>query len=247
MHTYKVPAIAYGGPDVRPDDPSPESAKITESLVLIQFFADLAPESDLLPKDALSKARMRLFLDTVSSKIQPNLVRWAIGSGSYDAFFEALDMIQDQLPPVEEGKYIFGNKFTLADIAVAPFLGRTLLIQLKNGLGNFDKQEAKRGWERFQGPKYERLRQYMDDITARPSWQSTFDEVRYKLQAELTFNCSYVLRRPASSKPTSNALHEESCQVCGQTGNCSGSTSVKCRVNVLSFNPELRLIPRISA
>jgi glutathione S-transferase len=181
METYlQVPAVTYGGPDVHPSDPSPESAKITESLVLIQFFADLAPESDLLPKDALGKARIRFFLETVSSKIQPNLGRWALGSGSYDAFFEALDAIQDQLPPVEKGKYIFGEKFTLADISIAPFLGRTLLVQLRNGIGKFDKQEAKLGWEHFQGPKYERLRQYIDDVAARPSWQSTFDEVRGK-------------------------------------------------------------------
>jgi len=172
----KVPAAAYGGPDVPPDQPSPESTKIAESLVLIQFFADLAPESDLLPRDPLGKAKVRLFLDAVSNKIQPNLTKWTIGSGSYDAFFEALDAIQDQLPPVEKGKYIFGHEFTLADIAVAPFLGRTLLIQLKNGIGRFDKEEAKRGWEHFQGPKYERIRQYIDDIAARPSWKSTFDE-----------------------------------------------------------------------
>lgn len=172
----KVPVIAYGGPDVQPDDPSPESAKITESLIVIQFLADLAPESDLLPKDALGKAKLRFFLDAVNSKIQPNLWKYALGSGSYDAFFEALDAIQDQLPPVGEGKYLFGDKFTLADIAVAPFLGRTLFVQLKNGIGKFDKEEAKRGWEYFQGPKYERLRRYINDVTARPSWQSTFDE-----------------------------------------------------------------------
>jgi len=61
-------------------------------------------------------------------------------------------VIQDQLLPVEKGRYILGNEFTLADIAVAPFLGRTLLIQLKNDLGKFNEQEAKRGWEHFQGP-----------------------------------------------------------------------------------------------
>ena len=72
---YQVPAVAHAGPDVHPDDPSPESAKITESLVLTQFFADLAPEADLLPKDASGKARIRFFLDTVNSKIQPNLLR----------------------------------------------------------------------------------------------------------------------------------------------------------------------------
>ena len=180
-----MPAVTYGGPDVPPDQPSSESAKIAESLVLIQFFADLAPESDLLPQDALGKAKVRFFLDAFN-KIQPNLGKWANGSGSYDAFFEALDAIQDQLPPVGKGKYIFGDKFTLADIAVAPFLGRALLIQLKNGLGKFDKEEAKRGWDHFQGPKYERVRQYIDDITTRPSWESTFDEARGNVYAELT-------------------------------------------------------------
>ena len=180
-----MPAATYGGPDVPSDQPSLESAKIAESLVLIQFFADIAPESDLLPQDALGKAKVRFFLDTVSNKIQPSLTRWALGTSTYEAFFEALDAIQDQLPPVEKGKYIFGSEFTLADIAVAPFLGRSVLIQLKHGFGKFDKEEAKRGWELFQGPKYERLRQYINDIAARPSWQSTFDEVRGQIQVKL--------------------------------------------------------------
>ena len=155
---------------------------------MVQFFADLAPESDLLPQDALGKAKVRFFLDAVSNKIQPGLVRWALGTGTYDAFFEALDAIQDQLPPVEKGTYIFGAKFTLADIATAPFLGRSVLVQLKHGFGKFDKEEAKSGWELFQGPKYERLRQYIDDITARSSWQSTFDEVRGKIQVKPAYS-----------------------------------------------------------
>jgi len=207
-----VPAVAYGGPDIPPDQPSPESAKITESLVLIQFFADLAPESDLLPQAPLGKARVRFFLDTVSNKIQPSVTRWAIGSGSYEAFFEALDAIQDQLPPVEEGKYIFGDKFTLADIAVAPFLGRSLLIQLKNGIGKFDKEEAKRGWELFQGPKYERIRQYIDDIVARPSWQSTFDEVRRSAHTNFTHSLSYLL--------SLGLPHQVNCRTLCMSGGC---------------------------
>ena len=148
----QVPAVAYGGPDVPHDQPSSESEKIAESLVLIQFFADLAAESDLLPQDALGKAKVRFFLDTVSNKIQPGLNKWGLGTGTYDAFFKALDAIQDQLPPVGKGKYIFGDELTLVDIAVAPFLGRSVLIQLKYGFEKFDGEEAKRGWELFQGP-----------------------------------------------------------------------------------------------
>jgi glutathione S-transferase len=66
------------------------------------------------------------------------------------------------------------------DTAVSPFLGRSVLIRLKHGFGKFDEEGAKRGWELFQGLKYERLRRYIDDIAARPSWQSTFDGVRVK-------------------------------------------------------------------
>ena len=183
-----MPAIAYGGPDVPPDQPSPESTKLAESLVLLQFFADLAPESNLLPQDPLDKAKIRFFLDTFSNKIQPPLSKWALGTSTYSAFFEALDAIQDQLPPVEQGKYLFGGNFTLADIAVAPFLGRLVLVQLKHGFGKFDKEEAKRGWELFQGPNYGRLRQYIDDITARPSWQATFDEVRGKVRVRSVYS-----------------------------------------------------------
>ena len=183
-----MPAVAYGGPDVPPNQPSPESTKLAESLVLLQFFADLAPESGLLPQDPLGKAKIRFFLDTFSNKIQPPLSKWALGTSTYSAFFEALDAIQDQLPPVEQAKYLFGDNFTLADIAVAPFLGRLVLVQLKHGFGKFDKEEAKRGWELFQGPKYERLRQYIDDITARPSWQATFDEVRGKVRVKSVYS-----------------------------------------------------------
>lgn len=209
-----MPAVAYGGPDVPPDQPSSESAKIAESLVLIQFFADLAPESDLLPQDALGKARVRFFLDTVSNKIQPGLSKWTLGLGSYDAFFEALDAIQGQLPPAGEGKYIFGDKFTLGDIAIAPFLGRVLLVQLKNGIGKFDKEEAKRGWERFQGPKYERVRQYIDDIAARPSWQSTFDEVRGTTYAELAHFLVCFLSLGLPHQGYHRTLCVSGCRVC---------------------------------
>ena len=67
----KVPAIAYGGPPVPPDQPSPESAKIAESLVLLDFVADLFPDSHLLPKDPVQRARARFFIDTVSTKFVP--------------------------------------------------------------------------------------------------------------------------------------------------------------------------------
>lgn len=36
----QVPAIAHGGPNVDPTNPSPESVKIAKSFILLEFIAD---------------------------------------------------------------------------------------------------------------------------------------------------------------------------------------------------------------
>ncbi|KAG6880625.1 hypothetical protein C0995_005370, partial [Termitomyces sp. Mi166 len=53
----KVPAITYGGPIVPPDNPSPESTKLAESLVLLEFIADLSKPGNLLPTDPVLRAK----------------------------------------------------------------------------------------------------------------------------------------------------------------------------------------------
>jgi len=96
--------------------------------------------------------------------------------GPIEPVVEALEALQKFLPPVGHGKYLLGNKFTLADIALAPFLGRQLLILLPHGIGRFDKEDGKRLHKIVQGPKFERLRQYLSDISERKSFKDTFPE-----------------------------------------------------------------------
>jgi len=141
----------------------------------------------------------------VGDRIQSDPSKWVIEIGSYYlAFCEVPD--EDRLPPVEKGKYIISDSFTLGDITVVPFLRVTILIQFKNGLREFDKEEAKRGWENFRGPKHERIRQYIDDIAVGASRKSTFDEVRVR-EVDLSL-VSFSPFRPASSRLMPNALHE---------------------------------------
>ena len=66
----KVPVVVYGSPQIGPRAPSPESAKIAESLVLLEFIASLYPDSGLLPKDSVERAHA--FSSTHSS---PNSYR----------------------------------------------------------------------------------------------------------------------------------------------------------------------------
>ena len=67
----QVPALVYGSPKSDPENPSAESAKITESLVILEFIADLYPDSGLLPKDPVERARVRFFIDALSTKVFP--------------------------------------------------------------------------------------------------------------------------------------------------------------------------------
>src|ERR1700761_1379909 len=65
----QVPALVYGSPKSDPENPSAESAKITESLVILEFIADLYPDSGLLPKDPVERARVRFFIDAFTANV----------------------------------------------------------------------------------------------------------------------------------------------------------------------------------
>ncbi|KAJ7484166.1 glutathione S-transferase [Mycena latifolia] len=152
----KVPAIAYGGPHVSPDQPSPESEKIAESLILVEFIADLFPESGLLPKDPVQRAQARFFIDT-----------------SFDACWAGLDALQALLPA--DKTYAIGDEYTAADIAVTPFLAR-MEVALKNDIGAYKPGEGIKAAEYFfSDARFARLVKYFETIKARESFGATFD------------------------------------------------------------------------
>ena len=60
MPVRQGPVLVYGSPKSEPENPSLESAKIAESVVLLEFIADLYPDSGLLPKDHVDRACVSL-------------------------------------------------------------------------------------------------------------------------------------------------------------------------------------------
>lgn len=174
----KVPAIAYGGPPVPPDQPSPESVKLAESLILVEFVADLYPESHLLPADPVQRARARFFIDVVSNKLVPGWMG-LVRTGTPEAlqgFVQGIQAIQDLLP--EQGFAV--GEFSIADVAVAPFLARSLTV-LENEIGAYEPGEGKKLLETLQQPRFARFQKYWADLQARPSFQATFDKVGHSL------------------------------------------------------------------
>ncbi|CDO75061.1 hypothetical protein BN946_scf184710.g2 [Trametes cinnabarina] len=171
----KLPAITYGGPNTAPDDPSPEAAKINESLIILEFLADIFPEAHLLPSDPVLRAQARMFIVATDSLLYD--VFWAFffhySPGADQTLLNLLESVQERLHPTG---FAIG-KWSNADIAVAPFLFR-FRAMLRHDLGSFPVGEGTRVYEILQGPKFARLMKYIDDIEQWPSFKATWDEVR---------------------------------------------------------------------
>ncbi|THU79689.1 hypothetical protein K435DRAFT_785737 [Dendrothele bispora CBS 962.96] len=199
----KVPAIAYGGPPVPASQP-PQSTKLAESLVLLEFLSDIHPSTPtLLPRDPVKRARARFFIDAVSTKFVLG-EKEAIGG-----LMEGVESVMRLLPSLEakgqtdgkgsskrmvleqEGKQdnrwtqapsSSAQPFSIADAAIAPFALRWEL-SLSNDIGAYEEGEGKKVWEVLsKEPRYERFRKYLEALKGRESVWKTFDRCEFILQ-----------------------------------------------------------------
>ncbi|TFY69787.1 hypothetical protein EVG20_g3005 [Dentipellis fragilis] len=168
----KIPAATYGGPTVALDDPSSESVKLAESLVLLEFAAELYPNANMYPKDIVDRARARFFI-SATSELLTSFYGLIVKGTTSDAILKDLKTLQKLLPP---GSGFAVGDFSIADAAVAPFIGR-LEVYLRNDLGMFAAGEGPKMYkEIFESAEFARLQQYWKDVVARPSFKATFDE-----------------------------------------------------------------------
>ena len=146
-----------------------------ESLVLVEFIADLFPESGIVPKDPVLRAKARLFVNAVSTKLGPAMSAGLYRGENPEQLVQAYEAVQALLPP----QGFAAGEFSIAEIAIAPFLAR-IQLNLANDLGGFLANEGTgpKILELLQAPKLARLQEYFKDIQAHPSFAATFDEVR---------------------------------------------------------------------
>ncbi|KIJ63082.1 hypothetical protein HYDPIDRAFT_113635 [Hydnomerulius pinastri MD-312] len=173
----KVPAIAYGGPDVAPENPSPESTKLAESLVLVEFVADLFPQSNILPKDPVLRAQARFFIEVIGSKFIPAYIKFVLRGEGYEDLLAGVAAVQDLLP--ESGKYAFGDQYTIADVAFTPFFAR-LKLAAENELGVYQTGQGRAFLDALSSDKYAKFNAYVNHLLERPSFTSTFHEAYLK-------------------------------------------------------------------
>ncbi|EIW75392.1 thioredoxin-like protein [Coniophora puteana RWD-64-598 SS2] len=167
----KIPAIVYGGAAAPADKPSPESTKLAESAVLLEFIADLYPDSGLMPSDPVQRAKVRFFNNTVDTVLTPALFGWMVGGAPASTIVDAFKKIQELLP--ENGQFAVGDRFTIADASVAPLYVRIVLLAEKGLPG---KEQAAGVLEALSSPELAKFKAYGDRLAERPSVISAWDK-----------------------------------------------------------------------
>jgi glutathione S-transferase len=138
--------------------------------VLLEFVADLAPNSTLLPKDPVQRAQTRFFIDAVSTKFVPRYAGWALRGEPVSELVKAFEDVQALLPA--DAKFAVGDEVTIADLAILPFVARIeLLIQHEMLDGTAELGAA------LKEPRLERAVRYFEELKARKSFKETFDAV----------------------------------------------------------------------
>ncbi|KAG1724075.1 hypothetical protein EDD22DRAFT_933984 [Suillus occidentalis] len=169
----KVPAVAYGGPIVDPENPSPLSTKIAESSVILEFLADLYPDSGLLPKDPVLRAKVRFFNDATTKLVEGPFYDFILGRGSYENIVKGIEFIQGLL---EEGKdFAVGDHYTIADACISPCLTR-LKVVTETDIGKFPVGMGSKLGEELKEPKFAKFTKYVDRMLERPSLKQTYDK-----------------------------------------------------------------------
>ncbi|KAG2039218.1 hypothetical protein BDR03DRAFT_1009152 [Suillus americanus] len=169
----KVPTVTYGGPSVDPENPSPLSSKIAESNVILEFLADLYPDSGLLPKDPVSRAKVRFFIDASTKQVEGPLFDFVRGQGSYENVLKGIEFVQGLLE--EGGDFAVGDHYTIADACISPLLTRLNIIT-ETDIGQFPVGLGLKLGEELKGPKFTKFTKYADQILERPSLRRTYDK-----------------------------------------------------------------------
>ncbi|KAI0671835.1 thioredoxin-like protein [Trametes maxima] len=168
----KVPALTFGGPEVASDHPSPESVKLVESMAILEFLADVFPESNLLPKDPILRAKARTFIEIFRNYVYDEFRDAFFLGKPVEGVLQALEKLQGALPPA---RGFAVGEFSIADAAVAPFITRMMLF-LREGLGAYAEENWQKLRDATEGARFARIMQYVRDVHERPSFKKTWGD-----------------------------------------------------------------------
>ncbi|KAG1857850.1 hypothetical protein C8R48DRAFT_566944, partial [Suillus tomentosus] len=123
----------------------------------LPFLADLYPNSGLLPKDPVSRSKVRLFLDANSKSVEEPLYAFLGGVGSYENVLKGIEVIQGLLE--EDAGFAVGVHYTIADTSISPHIARLRIIT-ETDAGRFPASMGLKLGEELKGPKFAKFTKY---------------------------------------------------------------------------------------
>ncbi|KAK4056500.1 hypothetical protein OIO90_002347 [Microbotryomycetes sp. JL221] len=157
-------------PVLQLDNDDNTSIKIPESNVIMELVADLYP-GQLLPQDPIKRAEARYFVERFNQVISTPFYSVILRGEESAAkcLMYGVKEIQDLLNK-NKGDFALGDKVTLADIGVWPFVARIMALG-KAGMLVGDMYERLSNED-----EYKVWRDYHSKLQLRPAHKATFDE-----------------------------------------------------------------------
>jgi glutathione S-transferase len=106
-----------------------DNKPLYESTVICEFLDEIYPEPPLFPKDPYNKAKTRIWIDFINSRVLPSLYRFlqfqplSDAEGLKKAQQEFLGFIKQFLIEMDpDGPYFWGEDATMVDFIIAPWI-----------------------------------------------------------------------------------------------------------------------------
>ncbi|KUI70409.1 Glutathione S-transferase omega-1 [Cytospora mali] len=188
-----VPTLAVPTDDAKGKEQKPLYESVVVCEYLDEAYADEGKYGPrLLPEDAYERARCRLWIDHISTKIIPGFYKFIQHTPEKDYSIDDTrkDFLEKIKTLVKEmdggGPWFLGERFSLVDVMLAPWVKRLFLIEhyKPGGLGITEaRKEDEETWGRWQ--------KWFDAITLRESVLDTWSDdemyvAAYKRYAEDT-------------------------------------------------------------
>ncbi|KAI9163881.1 glutathione-S-transferase theta, GST [Paramyrothecium foliicola] len=176
-----VPTLA-----VPMDKTGKEQKALFESIVIAEYLEEAYTDESkygppLLPKDAYERARARLWIDHISTRIVPGFYRFIQHTPEKpysieqirEEFLGHIKSLVEEMDP--QGPWFLGEQISLVDISLAPWAARLWLIDhYKNGGVGIPDEAADKTWSRWL--------KWKKAVEERPSVKNTLsDSERYLL------------------------------------------------------------------
>jgi glutathione S-transferase len=127
-------------------------AVIFESAVIAEYLEEVCPEPPLMPEDAVTRAKVRVWVDFANVRFIPHVYKLLMAQNAdaqaqrAELLLTALRQMEEHLAGDDAGAFWIGDRLTYADLAFYPHLERFCAVEHYRGVGIPEDCTRLRDW-----------------------------------------------------------------------------------------------------